>query len=78
MIKEINTGSFDTIIGKVKLDDNLYKGVWAVGQWQGDNFYAIAPRSRRRARADRAEAGVAVGLSVVMRGLDPRIHDLTP
>ena len=61
VIKEINTGSFDTIIGKVKLVDNLYKGVWAVGQWQGDNFYAIAPMKQAgRARADRAQAGVAV------------------
>ena len=44
VIKEINTGSFDTIIGKVKLVDNLYKGVWAVGQWQGNDFYGIAPK----------------------------------
>lgn len=44
VIKEINTGSFDTIIGKVKLVDNLYKGVWAVGQWQGNDFYGIAPQ----------------------------------
>jgi branched-chain amino acid transport system substrate-binding protein len=44
VIKEINTGSFDTIIGKVQLKDNHYKGVWAVGQWQGDNFYGIAPK----------------------------------
>ncbi|MEN3376603.1 MAG: branched-chain amino acid transport system substrate-binding protein [Hyphomicrobiales bacterium] len=44
VIKEINTGSFDTIVGKVKLVDNLYKGIWAVGQWQGDNFYGIAPK----------------------------------
>jgi len=44
VIKEINTGSFDTIVGKVQLKDNLYKGIWAVGQWQGDNFYGIAPK----------------------------------
>ena len=44
VIKEINTGEFDTIIGKIKLVDNHYKGVWAVGQWQGDNFYGIAPK----------------------------------
>jgi len=44
VIKEINTGSFDTIIGKVQLKDNHYKGVWAVGQWQGDNFYGISPK----------------------------------
>ena len=42
--KEINTGSFDTIIGKVQLKDNLYKGVWAVGQWQGNDFYGISPK----------------------------------
>jgi branched-chain amino acid transport system substrate-binding protein len=44
VINEINTGTFDTIVGKVKLVDNLYKGIWAVGQWQGDNFYGIAPK----------------------------------
>jgi branched-chain amino acid transport system substrate-binding protein len=44
VIKEINSGTFDTIVGKVKLVDNLYKGIWAVGQWQGDNFYGIAPK----------------------------------
>jgi branched-chain amino acid transport system substrate-binding protein len=44
VINEINTGTFDTIIGKIKLQDNHYKGVWAVGQWQGDNFYGVAPK----------------------------------
>jgi len=44
VIKEINTGTFDTIVGKVQLKDNLYKGIWAVGQWQGNDFYGIAPR----------------------------------
>jgi branched-chain amino acid transport system substrate-binding protein len=44
IIKEIRTGSFETIIGKVQLRDNLYKGVWAVGQWQGNDFYGIAPK----------------------------------
>jgi len=44
VIKEINTGEFDTIIGKIKLVDNHYKGVWAVGQWQGENFYGVAPK----------------------------------
>jgi branched-chain amino acid transport system substrate-binding protein len=44
VINEINTGTFDTIIGKIQLKDNHYKGVWAVGQWQGDNFYGIAPK----------------------------------
>lgn len=51
VIKEINTGTFDTIIGKVKLVDGLYKDVWAVGQWQGNDFYAIAPMKQQGARA---------------------------
>jgi len=44
IIREINTGSFETIVGKVQLKDNLYKGIWAVGQWQGNDFYGIAPK----------------------------------
>jgi branched-chain amino acid transport system substrate-binding protein len=44
IIQEINTGTFDTIVGKVQLKDNLYKGIWAVGQWQGNDFYGIAPK----------------------------------
>lgn len=44
IIHEINTGTFDTIVGKVQLKDNLYKGIWAVGQWQGNDFYGIAPK----------------------------------
>ncbi len=51
IIKEINTGSFDTIIGKVKLVDGQNKNTWAVGQWQGANFYGIAPVSKEGARA---------------------------
>jgi branched-chain amino acid transport system substrate-binding protein len=51
IIKEINTGSFDTIIGKVKLVDGQNKNIWAVGQWQGSDYYGIAPVSKEGARA---------------------------
>jgi branched-chain amino acid transport system substrate-binding protein len=51
IIKEINTGSFDTIIGKVKLKDGLNQNFWAVGQWQGPDFYGIAPTSKEGAKA---------------------------
>lgn len=50
IIKEINTGTFDTIIGKVKLVDGQNKNVWAVGQWQGDDYYGIAPTAKEGAR----------------------------
>jgi len=51
VIKEINTGSFDTIIGKVKLDNGLNHNIWAVGQWQGNDFYGIAPVGKQGAKA---------------------------
>jgi branched-chain amino acid transport system substrate-binding protein len=41
--KELSTGEFDTIMGKVKLEDNQLRTLWWAGQWQGDNFAAIAP-----------------------------------
>ena len=49
--KEIREGSFDTIIGKVKLKDGLLQEVWSVGQWQNGEFYALSPASLPGARA---------------------------
>ncbi|WP_315812213.1 amino acid ABC transporter substrate-binding protein [Bradyrhizobium sp. SZCCHNR2028] len=49
--KEIREGTFDTIIGKVKLKDGLLQEVWSVGQWQNGEFYALAPASLPGARA---------------------------
>ena len=48
---EIRAGTFDTIIGKVKLKDGLLQEVWSVGQWQNGEFYALAPASLPGARA---------------------------
>jgi branched-chain amino acid transport system substrate-binding protein len=53
VIKEINTGTFDTIIGQVKLKDGLSQNFWAVGQWQGGEFYGVAPSSKEGAKAPR-------------------------
>jgi len=50
VIKEINTGSFDTIIGKVKLENGLNKNIWAVGQWQGADFFGVAPTAKQGAK----------------------------
>ena len=50
IIKEINTGSFDTIIGKVKLENGLSHNIWAVGQWQGNNFVGLAPTTKEGAK----------------------------
>jgi len=50
VIKEIQTGEFNTLIGKIKLEGNLRKDAWHVGQWQGGEYYGIAPSSLPGAR----------------------------
>jgi branched-chain amino acid transport system substrate-binding protein len=50
IIKEIQNGTFKTIIGEVKLKDGLLQEVWAVGQWQGGEFYGLAPVNYAGAR----------------------------
>lgn len=43
VIKELQTGTFQTIVGPIKLKDNLYTELWYVGQWQNGEYYGIAP-----------------------------------
>ena len=43
VIKELQTGTFETILGPVKLEENLYGKTWWVGQWQQGEFHGIAP-----------------------------------
>ena len=43
VIKELQTGSFKTIIGDIKLVNNLRVNSWQVGQWQNGEYYGIAP-----------------------------------
>lgn len=47
--EEIATGSFDTIIGNVSLEDNQLRTLWWAGQWQDGTFVAIAPSDREGA-----------------------------
>jgi branched-chain amino acid transport system substrate-binding protein len=49
-IKELQTGTFDTILGQVKLENNLYKQNWWVGQWQNGEFHGITPTTLTGAR----------------------------
>ncbi len=51
VIKEINTGSFETIIGTVKLVDGQNRNIWSVGQWQGSDYVGIAPVDKKGAKA---------------------------
>lgn len=49
VIMELQTGTFETILGPVKLKNNMYKETWSVGQWQNGEFQGIAPESLRGA-----------------------------
>ena len=54
VIKDLQTGSFDTVIGKVKLENNMPTRFWWVGQWQDGEFYGIAPAGNDGARKPRS------------------------
>lgn len=45
-IDEIRTGTFDTIVGPVTLEEGLLTNLWWVGQWQDGDFVALAPVER--------------------------------
>lgn len=48
--KELQTGTFDTVVGTVKLKNNMPENLWTVGQWQGGEFYGLAPTNLPGAR----------------------------
>lgn len=49
--KEIHNGSFDTVVGTVRLEGQLYNKGWMVGQWQDGEFRALAPVQASGAQA---------------------------
>ncbi len=44
--KELSTGTFKTVLGDTKLEDNQLRTLWFGGQWQKGQFVAIAPVGR--------------------------------
>ena len=50
VIRELGTGSFDTVIGAVKLENNLLTDLWVTGQWQDGEFYGVVPVNKEGAR----------------------------
>lgn len=48
---EIASGEFDTILGKIRLQDNQLRNLWWAGQWQDGVFVGIAPADRAGAKA---------------------------
>ena len=51
IIQELKTGTFKTVAGDLKLPGNRDAQAWLIGQWQGGEFYAVAPASRSGAKA---------------------------
>lgn len=49
--EELKNGTFDTVLGPVKLDKQLLTKLWHVGQWQNGQFTAIAPTNREGAKS---------------------------
>ncbi len=52
--EEIKNGTFDTVMGPVKLTNNVFLGHWLIGQWQRQpdgklEYVAIMPRDRAAA-----------------------------
>lgn len=44
--EELRNGSFDTVIGPIKLEQQQLKKLWHVSQWQNGEFVAVAPTTR--------------------------------
>jgi branched-chain amino acid transport system substrate-binding protein len=51
IIQELKTGTFKTVAGDLKLPGNRDTQAWLIGQWQGGEYYAVAPASRSGAKA---------------------------
>jgi branched-chain amino acid transport system substrate-binding protein len=51
IIQELKTGTFKTVAGDLKLTHNRDEHAWLIGQWQGGEYYAVAPTSRAGAKA---------------------------
>lgn len=44
IIKELQSGTFDTVLGKIKMDNNIPKDAFPlIGQWQSGFFAGVAP-----------------------------------
>lgn len=43
IIKELQTGTFDTVVGPIKMNNNVREEQFRVGQWQDGEFYGVAP-----------------------------------
>jgi branched-chain amino acid transport system substrate-binding protein len=50
IIQELKTGTFKTVAGDLKLTGNRDAQAWLIGQWQGGEYYGLAPTNRPGAK----------------------------
>ncbi|MFN7022936.1 MAG: amino acid ABC transporter substrate-binding protein [Pseudorhizobium sp.] len=43
---ELSEGTFETVLGEVKMENNQLRKLWFGGQWQNGQFVAVAPLDR--------------------------------
>tara|TARA_R110000796_G_scaffold9626_5_gene32803 strand:+ start:3247 stop:4518 length:1272 start_codon:yes stop_codon:yes gene_type:complete len=51
IVAEMQDGTFETILGEVRFENNMLKDIFFVGQWQDGEFQGIAPTDIEGARA---------------------------
>lgn len=51
--RELSTGTFQTVLGETKLENNQLRNLWWAGQWQNGVFVGIAPPDRPGAATPR-------------------------
>lgn len=42
VVEAIKTGTFDTVMGEVKFENNVNRNLWTVGQWKDGTFHGVA------------------------------------
>jgi branched-chain amino acid transport system substrate-binding protein len=50
ILKELQTGTFQTLIGDIQFKGNRNPHIWQIGQWQKGEFYGVAPAGMAGAR----------------------------
>ncbi|WP_337845186.1 amino acid ABC transporter substrate-binding protein [Thermus sp.] len=43
VVRLLRESTFDTVLGPLRLEGNVFRGNWLIGQWQGGEFVALMP-----------------------------------
>lgn len=57
VVEAIKTGTFDTVMGTIKFENNVNRTLWTVGQWKDGVFYGVAANGIDGAKEPIKKAG---------------------